>query len=136
MRLLSIISLILIISSCQTSKVEKFENQKIRFSQIVVNIKTSELGKNRTTAFNKIKSIEEKFKVTKDFGHIAKLYSEDKRTAAKGGDTGWHKRGYNLLKPQVEKEVWKLQEGQISKIIEIDEKFYIFKCTGRMRLKR
>ena len=136
MRLFITIFTALILISCQTSKVEKFDKQKIRFSQIVVDIRNNVPGKNKLSAHDKIKMVESKLKLGSSFSRMARIYSEDKRTASKGGDTGWHQRGYNLLKPQVEKEVWKLQEGQISKIIEINEKYYIFYCTERMRLKR
>lgn len=62
------------------------------------------------------------------FDEVASKYSEDS-SAHRGGDLGWAARGkYNS---EIEKVLWKLQPGERSPVIEVDEAYYILECLGR-----
>ena len=59
----------------------------------------------------------------KDFGEIAKEYSEDKVSAKKGGDLGWLKEG--SIDPRFSKTVFELEPGAVSKPFETPFGFHI-----------
>lgn len=64
----------------------------------------------------------------KDFARIAKENSQDKGSAAKGGDLDWFSRGA-MVKP-FEDAVFQLKEGQISDVVQSDYGFHVIMLTG------
>jgi peptidyl-prolyl cis-trans isomerase C len=73
-----------------------------------------------------------------DFAQLAKQYSKDAATAAKGGDLGWLSKGkmdnFNFT---LQKVIFDLKEGQVSNIIKTPAGYYIVKAekviAGRER---
>ncbi len=64
-----------------------------------------------------------------DFADFAARYSEDKATAASGGDLGFWKRGEFV--PDFEEIVFSLKEGELSGIVETSRGFHIIQLTER-----
>jgi len=61
----------------------------------------------------------------KDFGEVAKKYSEDKISAKKGGDLGWLKQG--SIDPRFSKTLFELKPGEVSEPFETVFGFHIVK---------
>lgn len=64
-----------------------------------------------------------------DFAEIAKTYSDDFASARIGGDLGWTKRGKFV--PEFEAEAYKLDEGEISQVVESEFGFHLIQLLGR-----
>lgn len=67
-------------------------------------------------------------KAPADFARLAKEYSQDPGSAAKGGDLEWFARGA-MVKP-FEEAVFSLKEGQLSDVVRSDFGLHIIKVTG------
>ena len=63
-----------------------------------------------------------------DFAKLARQYSEDAATTPKGGDLGWIVRGQI---PEFEKEVFSLEPGTLSGVIQTQYGFHIVKVQER-----
>ncbi len=72
----------------------------------------------------KAEEILEKAKKTKDFGSLAKQYSEADN-AAKGGDLGWIQKG--MFGEQVESALLSMKAGDLSGVVAARDGFHIFK---------
>lgn len=64
-----------------------------------------------------------------DFGNIAKEYSKDPGSAAKGGDLGWFGKGQMV--PEFEKASFLGRVGEVQKPIKTKYGYHIIKVTGR-----
>jgi peptidyl-prolyl cis-trans isomerase D len=63
-----------------------------------------------------------------DFARLAKQYSQDPGSAAKGGDLEWFGRG--AMVKAFEDAVFSMKEGQLSEVVRSDFGFHIIKVTG------
>jgi peptidyl-prolyl cis-trans isomerase D len=72
----------------------------------------------------KAEEILEKAKKTKDFGSLAKQYSEAEN-ASKGGDLGWIQKG--MLGEQIESILFSMKAGELSGVLPGRDGFLIFK---------
>jgi peptidyl-prolyl cis-trans isomerase D len=63
-----------------------------------------------------------------EFAALAKQYSQDPGSAAKGGDLDWFGRG-SMVKP-FEDAAFSLQEGSLSDLVRSDFGFHIIRVTG------
>ncbi len=70
-------------------------------------------------------SVLDEAKKGKDFAELAKKYSQDEATAAKGGDLGTFSRGQ--LVPAFEEAVFALKPGEISNLVRTPFGFHIIK---------
>ena len=63
------------------------------------------------------------------FATLAVIYSEDPRSAVKGGDIGWMAK--TELDPEYAKVAFALKKGLISKIVESSFGFHLIQCLDR-----
>lgn len=63
------------------------------------------------------------------FAVLAKQYSDDKISGANGGDLGWISRGQMV--PEFEKQLYKMQPGEIIGPVKTEFGYHIIMCTGR-----
>ncbi len=73
----------------------------------------------------KAEEILEKAKKTKDFGSLAKQYSEADN-ASKGGDVGWIQKG--TLGEQMESILFSMKAGEVSRVLSGGDGFHILKA--------
>jgi len=81
----------------------------------------------------KAEEILEKAKKTKDFASLAKRYS-DSNTSSKGGDLGWVQR--DTIDELMEKDLFSLRAGELSRVLKGRDGFYIFKIEEAMEEKQ
>jgi len=75
----------------------------------------------------KMEEIEQKLNSGEDFAELAKEFSEDRKTAEKGGELGWISVGGRMIK-EFEETVFELNEiGDISPILKTNYGYHIIK---------
>ena len=105
--------------------------EEIYLSQLVMFPKVDELEKQRI--INKLNKLKKRMKNGEDFSFLASLYSDDSGTANSGGDLGYLKKG--KLVPKFESVAFRLQEGELSDIVET--KFgFSFNTNGKSKRTR
>ncbi|MBP9838549.1 MAG: SurA N-terminal domain-containing protein [Proteobacteria bacterium] len=101
----------------QASEVEKLITQTDQSTSEAATEKKNEALKENT------KKIVERLKNGEDFISLAKQLSEDKTTAANGGDKGWQKLA--AINKEVLRVVERVEKGKFSDVIETDDSFII-----------
>jgi len=101
--------------------------ETVDISHILKQIKSGESS--RESALEKIVAIKEKLDAGEDFAELAKKYSEDPATAARGGDLGFINRGD--LVTEFESVAFNMEPGEISDIVETQFGFHIIKLTEK-----
>jgi len=101
--------------------------EKVHIYHIYRNPKTSDLAKKEY--FDKAQQILDSIKAGADFAELAKRYSEDPGSAAQGGDLGFVKRG--VFYPEFEAAAFRLQQSELSDIIESPVGFHIIQMLER-----
>ncbi len=85
-----------------------------------------------TEAENKAKNIYQRVKSGQDFEKLAKSYSADTVSAAKGGDLGWISPGETV--PPFEEVMNKLKSKEISKPVKTGFGWHIIQVLGRKKV--
>lgn len=110
-----------------SQNIDNYKTRKVRVSHILfrVNPKMGEAERQALlTAANEAYS---KANTSEKFEDIAKLVSEDKVSAAKGGDLGWINEG--AIAKEFSKKAFSLEVGQISKPFSTAYGFHVIKVT-------
>jgi parvulin-like peptidyl-prolyl isomerase len=76
----------------------------------------------------RLEALRDELELGADFGELAKTHSEGPDAAA-GGLVGWVQRGD--LVPELENEVFKLQSGEVSPVIETEWGFHLLRADDR-----
>jgi peptidyl-prolyl cis-trans isomerase C len=103
----------------------------VRVSQIVVLVAPDAKAPVRARAREKIEEILKELKMGKDFGEMARRYSEGPE-AQRDGDSGYVTKDGRAL-PPIEKAAFALPTGRTSDIIETRRGFHILKVTARRK---
>lgn len=92
------------------------------------------LGKNASETEDirkKAEDVLQKLRGGADFGQMAKQYSDDAGSTAKGGDLGWLVRGQAAA--EVEKTAFSLDPGKLSGVVQTAAGFEIIRVDDRQR---
>ena len=100
---------------------------EMQISQIVVFPKVDNQEKQRLK--NKLLEFKIRVEAGEDFKFLATLYSEDPGSAKNGGELGFLARG--VLVPEFEAVAYRLQEGEISNIVETKYGFHLIQMIAR-----
>jgi peptidyl-prolyl cis-trans isomerase D len=106
-------------------KKEKYTIPKrVRAREILIRTDREDSPQKVEEKRKKAEEVLEKAKTTKDFGSLAKQFSES-ATASKGGDLGWIQKG-SLGEP-IESTLSSLKKGDLSGVLRGRDGFYLFK---------
>ena len=100
---------------------------EMQMSQIVLFPKVSKAEKKRLT--EKLLGFKNRVDSGEDFSLLATLYSEDQGSATKGGELGFLSRG--VLVPEFEAAAFRLQEGEISDVVQTKFGFHLIQMISR-----
>ncbi len=101
--------------------------EEIYLSQLVVFPKVDNRERERIT--NKLNGFKQRIKDGEDFAFLASLYSDDPGSAKQGGDLGFVKKG--KLVPKFESVAFRLQEDELSDIVETKFGFHLIQMVKR-----
>jgi foldase protein PrsA len=62
---------------------------------------------------------------------MARNYSEDEASRDRGGDLGYVSKG--ALPEEIEERIFAMEEGEVSPVVELEGKFFIFKVEERRK---
>jgi peptidyl-prolyl cis-trans isomerase D len=112
---------------------ERFKTpKKVRSREILIKVSTEDPPNKVEEKRKKAEEILEKAKKTKDFGSLAKQYSES-NTAPKGGDMGWIQGG--TVDESLEKILFSRKAGELSDVARGRDGFNIFKIEDAVEEK-
>jgi len=106
---------------------------RVKVREILIKIDPKDSADKVEEKRKRAEEILEKAKKTKDFGSLAKQYSESE-TASKGGDMGWVQRG--MLDEQTERALFSIKAGGVSEILRGPDGFRVFKAEERVEEKQ
>lgn len=89
--------------------------------------------KTEEQAHQKADDLEKKIKTGSDFAALARTDSDNTQLAARGGDLGTLSRESPNVPEDVKTAIFKLQAGQVSEPVRVQNGFYIFKMESRTK---
>ena len=101
---------------------------QIKASHILIKYKKSDGEQKKKEALEKIHKIQKELDKGKDFGELAKKYSEGP-SSKKEGDLGYFGKGQMV--PAFEKAAFALKKGEVSDVVESPFGFHLIKLTDR-----
>lgn len=110
--------------------------EKVRASHILVRVPAGASMMDKATALKKAKDLRKRIKDGADFDETARKFSDDKPSAAQGGNLGVLVRGQTV--PDFEKAAFSLPVGQLSDVVESEFGYHIIlveekKAAGKLR---
>jgi peptidyl-prolyl cis-trans isomerase D len=99
-------------------------SKQVRVSDILIKAGPQDTPDQLEAKKKKAEEILKKAKKTKDFGSLAKQYSEAEN-APRGGDLGWIQKG--MLGEQIESILFSIKAGNLSGVLAVGNGFHIFK---------
>jgi peptidyl-prolyl cis-trans isomerase D len=106
--------------------------KKARVREILIKVSPQDPADKIEEKRKKAEEVLEKAKKAKDFGSIAKQYSEADN-ASKGGDLGWVQGG--AIDESLEKLLFSTKAGELTGVVRGAEGFYIFKVEDAVEEK-
>lgn len=101
--------------------------EKRRIRHILIAVPENADEKTRQQALAKAREIRQRLLAGEDFAKLAREYSDDPGSKAKGGDLGFVRRG--VLEKHFEKVAFSLPEGEISEPVETPFGYHIIQVT-------
>jgi len=115
-------------------KSEFVQPAQVRARHILVKVPADADKKAWDAARKKAESIMKKAKKGEDFAKLAKEYSEDPGSKARGGDLGYFQKG--RMVPEFEKAAFALKVGQISEPVKTTFGYHIIKVEAKKPRKQ
>jgi peptidyl-prolyl cis-trans isomerase C len=103
--------------------------EQVRAGHILIKIEPGADQQKKALAMEKIKKVQKELKDGQDFAELAKKYSEDKASSAKGGDLGYFTRG-EMVKP-FEDAAFGLKPNEVSDIVETQFGYHLIKVYDK-----
>jgi parvulin-like peptidyl-prolyl isomerase len=115
----------------QVSKyLERMTGEQVRLRHIMLRIKPGATAAEKAEVRKKIDEVARKMKAGEDFAFLAKKYSEDPISKERGGDLGFVAKG-DLGLPEIDEVAFKMQEGQVSAVLETEIGFHLVKLVEK-----
>lgn len=109
---------------------DKFkQGERVRASHILIRSPENSDAKSKQDARAKAADVLAQVKSGKDFGELAKFYSQDPGSAANGGDLGYFMQG-QMVGP-FEQAAFALKPGAVSDVVETQFGFHIIKVADK-----
>lgn len=83
----------------------------------------------RARALELVNSLRERIMKGESFAKLAKEYSNDEFSSARGGDLGYYRRG--VFEPTFEEYVWSAPIGQLSEVVQSSYGFHLITVVDR-----
>ena len=112
----------------EDTKEEYRREEYIRASHIVILVDENAPREKKDEARTKIEKIRQEIISGKDFGAMAREFSEDGK-AANGGDLDYIKRGY--MPPEFDSVAFLLKKGELSEVVQTKFGFHIIKVFDK-----
>lgn len=106
-------------------------NEKRRVSRIFLRFEHLNSPKEEERVKQEAQQLVHRIRKGEDFAELAKKYSQDQKTASKGGDIGDIKWGTNNLGKNLSKVIFNLQLGEVSEPIKTQIGYHIFTITEK-----
>jgi peptidyl-prolyl cis-trans isomerase C len=109
---------------------DKFkQGERVRASHILIRTGEKADAKTKEEARAKATDVLKQVKSGKDFGELAKFFSQDPGSAANGGDLGYFMHGQMV--PPFEQAAFALKPGDVSDVVETPFGFHIIKVADK-----
>jgi peptidyl-prolyl cis-trans isomerase C len=109
---------------------DKFkQGERVRASHILIRTPENADAKTKDEARAKAADVLKQVKGGKDFGELAKHYSQDPQSAANAGDLGYFMQGQMV--PPFEQAAFSMKPGDVSEIVETPFGFHIIKVADK-----
>lgn len=109
---------------------DKFkQGERVRASHILIRTPENADAKTKQEARDKAADVLAQLKGGKDFGELAKHYSQDPGSAANGGDLGYFAQGQMV--PPFEQAAFALAPGAVSGVVETPFGFHIIRVADK-----
>ncbi len=97
-------------------------------SHILIELPANAGPEESKRALGKIQEMEKKIKSGEDFAALARKYSNDAGSAAKGGDLGYMRRG--TLEKEFESVLFGMKSGEVSRPVKTQYGYHLIKLAG------
>ncbi|MCK5106024.1 MAG: peptidylprolyl isomerase [Elusimicrobiales bacterium] len=110
-------------------KFKELTAERLRVRHIFIKIEENASFLDKNKSLKRARDIKKKLDKGEDFEDLAKLHSDDKESALRGGDLGYVFKG--LLPEELETEALSMQVGKISKPVKTKFGYHIIKVEER-----
>ncbi len=102
---------------------------KIKVSHILISYSNPDGSVDTAAAYATMDSVLAELKAGRDFGEVAKRFSDDTGTKDKGGDLGFFER--RMMVPEFDEAAFNLGVGQVSDVVKTNFGLHVIKLTEK-----
>jgi peptidyl-prolyl cis-trans isomerase C len=103
--------------------------EQVKAGHILIKVEAGADEQKKTEALKKIKEVQKKLKGGQDFAMLAKEYSEDDTSSAKGGDLGYFTHG-QMVKPFAD-AAFGMKPNEVSEIVKTQFGYHLIKVYDK-----